>query len=108
MEGADLISASQTIYLPSDILRGLGIVTKIFLMQNEMQPLVEPLLSAQPFPLDGQDQWVELCWGGRATKYLLVRYIWHTKTAMSKGLALCHWRRLRHHGVTPGSPGSNF
>lgn len=51
MEGADLISTSQTIYLPSDFPRGLEIGTKIFLMQNEIQPVVEPLLSGQPSPL---------------------------------------------------------
>lgn len=87
MEGADLISMSQTIYLPSDILRGLEIVTKIFMMQNEIQLVVEPLLTGQPFPLGGQDQWVELSWEGWATKYLTVRFIWHTKIAMSKSLA---------------------
>lgn len=84
---ANLISTSQTIYLPSDFLRGLEIVAKIFLMQNKMQLVVESLLSRQPFPHGGQAQWMELSWGGQATKYLAVRYIWHTKTAMSKGLA---------------------
>ena len=74
VEGADLISMSQNIYLPSDILRGLEIVTKIFMMQNEIQPAVEPLLTGQPFPRGGQDQWVELSWEGWAT-YLTVRFI---------------------------------
>lgn len=87
MEGADLISTSQTIYLPSDFPRGLEIGTKIFLMQNEIQPVVEPLLSGQPFPLGGHAQWVEQPWGGQATEYLIVRYIWHTKAVISKSLA---------------------
>lgn len=52
------------------------------MMQNEIQPVVEPFLTGQPFPLGGQDQWVELSWEGWATKL-----IWHTKIAMSKSLA---------------------
>lgn len=50
MEGADLISTSQTIYLPSDFLKGLKIVREIFLMQNGMQPVEEHFAIWTTFP----------------------------------------------------------
>lgn len=63
MEGADLISTSQIIYLPSDFLKGLKIVREIFLMQNGMQPVEEHFAIWTTFPTWGWGSVGGAVWG---------------------------------------------